>query len=162
MRRFEMPLAKTKERRPGPAASATYEGDFYTWSQEQGALLRAGRFDAIDSENLAEEIESLGRNELDKLVSFYRLILLHMLICDYQPGQHSRSWSISIDNHRDSAAEVLAGNPGLNPRIAEAMETAYRRARRDAADETRLPISVFPQASPYSFGDMLERPFPYE
>ena len=157
-----MPLAKTKERSAPSPSGASYDGDFYTWTQEQGVLLRAGRLDAVDRENIAEEIESLGRNEFDKLVSFYRLVLLHMLKCDYQPGKHSRSWSISIDNHRDSAAEVLAGNPGLKPRITEAMETAYRRARRDAADETRLPISIFPKANPYTFEDMLERPFPYE
>jgi Domain of unknown function DUF29 len=157
-----MPLVKSKGRVASPPPGATYRGDFYTWTLEQGALLRAGRFDAVDCENLAEEIESLGRSEFDKLVSFYRLVLLHMLKCDHQPGKHSRSWSISIENHRDSAAEVLADNPGLKTRIGEAVTRAYRHARRDAADETGLPIKTFPTVCPYTVDEIRDRPFPFE
>ncbi|HZB38567.1 MAG TPA: DUF29 domain-containing protein, partial [Beijerinckiaceae bacterium] len=119
-----MPLATKKPKQAAPQARATYERDFYTWTREQGALLRAGRFDEIDWTNIAEEIETLGRSEFDKLVSFYRLVLLHMLKCDHQPEKHTRSWSIAIDNHRRSAAEVLAENLGLQSRVDEAVRRA--------------------------------------
>ena len=157
-----MPLATKKPKQAAPKSRATYEGDFYTWTQEQGALLRAGRFDTIDPENLAEEIESLGRNEFDKLVSVYRLVLLHMLKCDFQPEKHTRSWLISIDNHRDSAAEVLDDNPGLKSRTGEAVTRAYRHARREAADETGLAIKTFPATCPYTLKEIRDRPFPFE
>jgi hypothetical protein len=39
------------------------ETDYARWCAEQGALLRSGRLDSVDRENLAEEIESLGRSE---------------------------------------------------------------------------------------------------
>lgn len=42
--------------------STPIEADFALWSAEQGALLREGRLDRLDRENLAEEIESLGRS----------------------------------------------------------------------------------------------------
>jgi hypothetical protein len=45
-----------------PDAPDTYERDFYTWSLEQARLLREGRLDALDRENVAEEIESAGAN----------------------------------------------------------------------------------------------------
>jgi hypothetical protein len=157
-----MPLATKKPKEAQPEARATYQGDFYAWTREQGALLRTGRFDEIDWENIAEEIESLGRNEFDKLVSFYRLVLLHMLKCDYQPDKHTRSWPISIANHRDSAADVLAENPGIKSRVDEAVAKAYRHARRDAADETELPIRTFPVECPYTIEEIRERPFPFE
>ncbi len=38
-----------------------YEADYALWCAEQGTLLREGRLSDIDRENLAEEIESLGR-----------------------------------------------------------------------------------------------------
>ncbi len=38
--------------------SPLYETDFYAW-----ALLRAGRLSAADVENIAEEIDSMGRSE---------------------------------------------------------------------------------------------------
>ena len=157
-----MPLATKRPRQPAPENRATYQDEIYTWTREQGALLRAGRLNEFDWRNLAEEIETLGRSEFDKLVSFYRLVILRMLKCDHQPGKHTRSWSISIDNHRESAAEVLADNPGLKPRIGEAVTRAYGHARRDAAEETALPIKTFPTACPYTVDEIRDRPFPYE
>jgi hypothetical protein len=116
----------------------------------------------VDVENVAEEIESLARTEFDKLVSFLRLTTMHMLKWEYQAGQRSRSWAISIANHRESAEEVLADNPGLKSRIGEAIERAYPKARRDAADETGLPLAAFPENCPYSLGDILTLPHPFE
>ena len=40
-----------------------YDRDFYSWLMEQARHVRAGRWDALDRENLAEEIESLGREQ---------------------------------------------------------------------------------------------------
>ena len=60
--------------------SAGYDSDFYSWSQEQGRLVREGRWGEVDRENVAEEIESLGREQFNKLESAFRvLLLLHML-----------------------------------------------------------------------------------
>ena len=39
--------------------SSLYDTDFYSWTREQAALLRAGRFQAIDVANIVEEIETL-------------------------------------------------------------------------------------------------------
>jgi hypothetical protein len=38
-----------------------YDADFYARLNEQAALLRAGRLSELDVENLAGEIESMGR-----------------------------------------------------------------------------------------------------
>ena len=157
-----MPLATKKPKQDAPEVRATYQGDFYTWTREQGALLRAGRFDAIDWENIAEEIESLGRNEFDKLVSFYALVMLHMLKWEHQPNLRSRSWAISIENHREHAAEVLAENPGLKSRLGEALERAYRRARGEAIAETGLRKSTFPDTCPFTLKEVLTRPYEYD
>jgi hypothetical protein len=40
-----------------------YEQDFYGWTQEQAALLRAGQLNDLDITNLIEEVESMGRSE---------------------------------------------------------------------------------------------------
>jgi predicted DNA-binding ribbon-helix-helix protein len=77
-------------------ARAEYERDFYSWSIEQARLLREGRTDALDRDNLAEEIESLGREQFNKLVSALRVAIMHMLKWDHQPAKRSRSWMLSI------------------------------------------------------------------
>jgi predicted DNA-binding ribbon-helix-helix protein len=138
---------------------ADYERDFYSWLMEQARHLREGRFAALDRDNLAEEIESLGREQFNKLVSALRVAMLHMLKWDHQPSLRSRSWVLSIEEQRLEIADVLADNPGLKPRIAEAVARAYRRARIEAAKETGLDETAFPATCPYSFDDIVSRAF---
>ena len=73
-----------------PAEPASYDQYVYAWSQEQARLLKAGRLDEVDAENVAEEILDVGRNEYDKLESALRVLLTHMLKWDHQPERRSR------------------------------------------------------------------------
>jgi uncharacterized protein DUF29 len=52
-------VAEKPRRRAAPEAS--YEQDFYAWSFAQARALRTRRPENLDWENLAEEIESLGK-----------------------------------------------------------------------------------------------------
>ncbi len=140
-------------------AGAAYDRDFYSWSQEQARLVREGRWDTVDRENVAEEIESLGREQFNKLESALRVLMMHMLKWDHQPDRRGRSWSISIRQQRLEVDDVLADNPGLKSRIAEAVARGYRKARLEAAKETGLDEEIFPDACPYSWDDIVSREF---
>jgi hypothetical protein len=144
---------------PDTPVRAEYARDFYSWLMEQARFVREGRFDALDRDNLAEEIESLGREQFNKLVSALRVLMLPMLKWDHQPERRSRSWALSIEAQRDDLADVLDDNPGLKPRIPEAIERAYRKARIEAAQETGLDKDVFPATCSYSFEDITSRRF---
>ncbi len=63
----------------------TYDTDFYQWTQQQADLLRQGALSALDRENLAEEIESMGKSGQRAVESYLRNILLHLLKWQYQP-----------------------------------------------------------------------------
>jgi hypothetical protein len=144
----------------GPAdapAGASYESDFYTWTQEQGRLLRQGAWAHIDRDNVAEEIETLGRSEFDKLESALRVLLLYLLKWDHQPQLGSRSWVLSIKEQRIQVRKVLANNPGLKPRLEEAIVRAYEEACIGAAKETGLDEDAFPPACPYDFEEITRR-----
>jgi hypothetical protein len=134
-----------------------YERDLYAWSQEQARLVREGRWAEVDRNNVAEEIESLGRTEFNRLESALRVLLVHMLKWDHQPRTRTRSWLLSIEAQRLEASDVLADNPGLRPRIAEALSRAYRKARLEAAKETGLDLAKFPESCRYSFDDVMRR-----
>ncbi len=144
---------------PDAPARVEYERDFYSWLMEQAAHVRAGRWDALDRENLAEEIESLGREQFNKLESALRVLLMHMLKWDYQPERRTRSWTTSIKDQRIALEDVLEDNPGLKSRLDEALARGYRRARVQAAGETGLEDSTFPDKCPYSWGDVVSREF---
>jgi hypothetical protein len=136
---------------------AAYERDFYSWLMDQARHLREGRFAALDRDNLAEEIESLGREQFNKLVSALRVLMLHILKWDHQPALRSRSWVLSLEEQRLENADVLADNPGLKPRIDEAIARAYRRARIEAARETGLDQATFATRCPYGFEELTSR-----
>jgi hypothetical protein len=141
------------------AVGGAYEHDFYTWTFEQARLVREGRWTAIDRENVAEEIESLGREQFDKLESALRVLLMHMLKWDQQPERRSRSLTLSIKIRRIDLEDVLEDNFGLKARMGEAIEHAYRLARLDAAIETELDENEFPVECPYSWDAIVGRDF---
>ena len=136
-----------------------YERDFYSWSLEQARLIRAGQLDAIDRENVAEEIESLGREQFNKLESALRVLLIHFLKSNHQPNLRSRSWILSIAAQRAEIDDVVGDNPGLKPRIDEAIARAYRKARIGAARETELELDAFPRQCPYGWDEIVSREF---
>lgn len=146
--------------RTGATAPATdYDTDFHAWAMEQAKRIREGAFEALDRENVAEEIESLGREQFSKLRSAYSVLLMHMLKWDHQPEKRTRSWSTTIVSQRLDVIDILADSPSLKSRMGEAVAKAYRRARIEAAQETELPLSTFPETNPYPLDEIMERAF---
>jgi len=136
-----------------------YDGDFYAWANEQAALLRAGRLAALDIENIADELESMSRSEKRELVSRLTVLLAHLLKWQFQPGRRGASWEVSVANARDQLVDHLADNPSLKAKLPEFIDTAYRRARRNARAETGLAASCFPETCPWSFAQIMDDGF---
>ena len=128
-----------------------HDNDFYAWSLEQAALLRAGRVGEADLATIAEEIESMGKTEKRELVSRLTVLLLHLLKLERQPAGRSNPWRLSIANARDEIADLLDDNPSLKPIIDDVMTSAYRYARRKAAIETDMAEDAFPTQCPWNF-----------
>ena len=63
----------------------TYEDDVVAWANEQARLLRTGRFDLLDIEHIAEEIEDVGKSEQRELANRMAVLLTHLLKWHYQP-----------------------------------------------------------------------------
>ncbi len=141
------------ERRNYPA----YLEDYGAWVLAQVELLRDGQLDELDLEHLIEEVEGLARSNFNAFKSAIRIVLIHMLKWDVQTSYRTRSWATSIDGHRLRVREELDESPSYKARIEEAMNKAYRRARYDAAKETRLPLSHFAELCPYTFDEIMTR-----
>jgi len=136
-----------------------HDSDFYAWSLEQAALLRAGRVGEADLAAIAEEIESMGKTEKRELVSRLTVLLLHLLKWERQPAGHGNSWRLSIANARDEIADLLADNPSLKSVLDEVIASAYRYARRKAAIETDMAEEAFPAQCPWSFAQVMDAGF---
>jgi hypothetical protein len=62
-----------------PRNAVDYEADFYAWTMEQAQLLRSGEFSELDIENIAEELESMGRSDKREIESRLTVLLAHLL-----------------------------------------------------------------------------------
>jgi hypothetical protein len=131
--------------------SDLYDRDFYAWTAEQAALLRAGNIASADIAHIAEEIESMGRGEKRELVGRLTVLLQYLLKWRVQPGRHSTSWQLSIANTRDQLTEHLADNPSLKAKLPNALATAYRYARRYVMIDTGFAEQTFPIDGPWTF-----------
>ena len=132
-----------------------YDKDFYAWIQEQTALLRAGKLSELDTANLVEEIESMGKKERRELLSRIALLLAHLLKWKYQPSHSGTSWRLTIAEQRREIPKVLKDSPSLKRLIPEFLEEAYADARMMARDETGLPLAMFPEVCPWSFDEAM-------
>lgn len=136
-----------------------YDQDFYAWANEQAGLLRAGKLSEADIENIAEEIESMGKSEKRDLMSRLTVLLLHMLKWQYQPMRQGASWRLSIATTREALSDHLADNPSLKAMIGATVEMAYGRAHRHATLETGLQYDIFPDTCPWSFDQIMSDDF---
>jgi len=125
-----------------------YERDYYAWTDGQAHALRERKVSGLDWDNLAEEVEDLGKSERHRLESHLELLLMHLLKWVNQPHRRSRSWSNSIREHRFRIQRVLRDNPGLKATLPQIFADAYEAAQFSAENETRLDLSAFPESCP--------------
>ena len=109
-----------------------YIRDILAWSEQQSARLRrvaAGeRVNDVDWENVIEEIESLGRSELNAVRSLLSQAMLHALKVLAWPRHSARNhWMHEIANF------MLQAKLGFQPGMAQKLDAPdlYRRALRE-------------------------------
>ncbi len=136
-----------------------YEADFHDWSREQAARLRLLRIPGIDSENLAEEIESLGRSDRNKLASRIDVLLVHLLKWKYQPARRGVSWQVTIQEQRKRIGVITADSPSLARTIPDVIAAEYGYAVKLAAIETNKAKHVFPPACEWTPEQVLDAGF---
>jgi hypothetical protein len=139
-------------------AMATYEQDIVAWSQEQAAHIRAGRFDRLDLQHIAEEIEDVGKSEQRELTSRMSILLGHLLKWQYQPERRGASWRTTIVAQRKELAYNLEETPSLRAKLAESrwVDVVWSKGVALAVSETGL--DCFPETCVWSMDDEILNP----
>ncbi|MFB2893387.1 DUF29 domain-containing protein [Aerosakkonemataceae cyanobacterium BLCC-F50] len=135
--------------------SILYEQDYYLWLETTAKILREGQVSLLDTANLLEEIEDMGRSEKRAVYSNLKILLMHLLKYRYQPEKRSQSWIATIVEHRQRLKKAFKESPSLQPYFAEILNECYQDARELAAAETGLAIDVFPVESPFVVAEIL-------
>ena len=126
--------------------STLYDDDILLWSEQQAAAIRRlarGRDvpNELDVENVAEEIESVGRSELAAVKSYIRLIFVHLLKIVVAPeSDTARYWRGEIVAFHSEMVGRYA--PSMRQRID--IDELWRSAREQLLlDSEGIPSSLF-------------------
>ncbi len=133
-----------------------YEQDLVAWANEQARLLRAGRFDQLDLEHLAEEIEDVGKGEQRELANRMAILLAHLLKWQLQPDRRGSSWTITIRNQRRAIARALEETSSLKGKLADVhwWEAVWGDAVDLAAREAGLSECV--ETCPWTVDEVMD------
>ena len=114
-------------------ARRLYEQDGYTWAMEQARALRRRDLEAVDWDNLIEEVETLGRSERHSWESLCARAVEHLLAIEHWRRRSPESvthWVQEVEAFRDGMAKRIRGSPGLQGSYAEMFAEAWRDGRR--------------------------------
>lgn len=136
-----------------------YDRDFCLWVEKASNLLRAGRFDDLDMENLLEEIEDMSNSQKQALASNLEVLLMHLLKYKYQPDKRSNSWRFTIIEHRLRIQRAFKASPSLKRYFGEIFIDGYNGAKKLAVAETGLYKEIFPIESPFTPEQVLDEEF---
>jgi hypothetical protein len=138
-----------------------YDDDFYAWTQYQAQVLRSmpAPDNRFDRENVAEEIEAVGRNERDAVRSQVRRIIEHFLKPAYSPASDPRyGWIESVLDARSILADKVSAT--LRQDIDASLSKLYRDVRRKTEVSLRghgedEAAAALPAACPYTLDQIL-------
>ena len=143
--------------------TALYDKDFYLWTIQNANLLREGRLTEIDIENIAEELESMGRSEKRELLNRLAVLIAHLIKWKYRlsiDGEISGSWDGTIIEQRRKLKRLLKENPSLQSLLnIENLHDVYGDALAIVRKDTGRKSSLFPDKCPFTFEQILSDDF---
>jgi hypothetical protein len=138
-----------------PLASATlHETDETAWLEQTAHLVRNGRFDQLDAECLAEFLTDMAKRDRREVFSRLVVLFAHLLKWEHQPERRSGSWLATILEQQRELRQLLESGTLRNHAVAVFAE-AYTDARKQAAAETGLARSAFPEIAPQDLEGIL-------
>lgn len=111
--------------------SALYNRDFNLWIQKTVSDLKNKDMDAIDWNNLIDEIEGMGKSERRALQSYLERLIEHLLKLKYWDAERTRcerGWKIEILEFRSRIERILNDSPSLKNYLTEIYPKVHRLA----------------------------------
>lgn len=135
-----------------------YEQDEHLWLTETIQLLRENRLEQLDIENLIGELEDLSKRNQNRVESFLRQVIIHLLLLQY--------WTTEYDyNYRHLQGEIASFRVQLNRALTtnlkqyllENLEDIYQESIFIVNQKTGLDLQIFPAFCPYSLEQLLDK-----
>lgn len=129
--------------------TGAYDVDVYAWTKSQAELMRSGRLDIIDVENIIVEIESLGSEQAHSVESYLVVVLEHLLKLGVSVDRDPQClWPQSIVNGRKGIKRRLKKSPTLSRELPSMFADAWPDARDQARNGLRVEEESLVPATP--------------
>ncbi len=127
-----------------------YEKDYYQWIHATINLLKEGKLEQLDRENLIEEIGDIAFKEEETIDINLRALLTELLKYKYYQSDLSGMELSKIYDYQNNIIDIIDFSPSLMEYLEEIFEENYQLAREFATIETDLPLDTFPIIAPMS------------
>ena len=136
--------------------STLYDEDVIAWADQQAALLRSGQWGQLDIDNIAGEIEDVGKSEKRALCHRMAVLVEHLIKCRYQPDRRGFNWIRTIREQRAQVRKLLRHTPSLRKLMADPdfAEDVWRDAVILAVKEAAL--DDLPEFSRWTLDEALQ------
>lgn len=126
-----------------------YDADYNLWLLQTIEQLENKDFNALDLENLIEEVSELSKREKKKLKNLLRRLFEHLLKLKYWQSEIKRNqahWQGEIRKFRQQIQDELEDSPSLKNYVNDVLETCYQDSRKIVSDKSKLPLATFPDS----------------
>lgn len=121
-----------------------YDRDFNLWIESQAIALKDKNLEAIDWDNLIEEIESMGASDKRALKSYFLRLVEHIFkLRDWEQerDRNKYKWRVEIRNFRREIELILEDSPSLNNYLKDNYSKWFDKAIRDLKKDRLFEIS---------------------
>ncbi|MFQ4139407.1 DUF29 domain-containing protein [Nodosilinea sp. PGN35] len=139
--------------------TSLYEQDYQIWLDDTASCLKSRNFDALDLENLIEEIESLGRSDKRSLKSYLLRLCEHFFkLCYWEADRDRcfRGWDLEITNFRIRVSTILEDSPSLRRYLDDNFLSQYKQARRIFLKASTLEDTTIPERPWFTLEQVLD------
>ncbi len=135
-----------------------HDRDFAQWAHGQARALRDGRFDAIDREILANELERLVSRERNEIKQRLEALTVQLLMWIAQPAMRTDPFRTAITEQRNLIDSLLRGSPSLRSTIEASLAKTYAAAL-DSVEQAGFVRGLFPPEPVFSLEQLVDRTF---
>jgi Domain of unknown function DUF29 len=143
-----------------------YDEDIFAWAQQQAGALRRlaeARRDLpneLDLENVAEEIEDVGKSELLEVESFIRLMFVHLLKAASAPqARAQRKWRNEILAFRSELLKSLTPSMRASIDLHHQWRLARLKAEGELSEEGDELVPDLPEEPPLTLENLTAEGF---
>lgn len=134
-----------------------HDRDFNLWIEEVKTAIQNKDAEAMDWDNLLDEIDDMGKSEKRSLESYLELLVAHILKLKYWETERERNykhWQVEVVNCRKRIQRLLKRSPSLKTY----MEEVYPEIYQDVVDTWQIEFDI-PKKTSISLEEILVKDY---